>query len=202
MKQREIALLKLYDAIFVFSEADKHKLESELLDSAIYVSPFCVLDNSFQKIEHKYLDVHKLVFVGGESHTPNRDAIEWYVNEIADKIAESKRIKLHIIGSWSNETKNEYRDNSHIHFAGFVDNLVEYCRNSIMIVPVRIGGGIRSKILYAMAQGLPVISTSKGCEGIGANDKEEILIADTPHDFANAINLSFYQFGTHVSYSK
>jgi glycosyltransferase involved in cell wall biosynthesis len=59
-----------------------------------------------------------------------------------------------------------------------------------MIVPVRIGGGIRTKILYAMAQGVPVISTTIGCEGIEVKDKESILIANDATSFASAIKES------------
>jgi glycosyltransferase involved in cell wall biosynthesis len=56
-----------------------------------------------------------------------------------------------------------------------------------MVVPLRAGGGMRVKILDAFARGIPVVSTSIGCEGIAATPGEEILIADDPADFAGAV---------------
>jgi glycosyltransferase involved in cell wall biosynthesis len=54
-------------------------------------------------------------------------------------------------------------------------------------VPIRQGGGTRLKILEAMALGTPVISTSKGAEGLDARDGRDILIADSPETFARRI---------------
>jgi glycosyltransferase involved in cell wall biosynthesis len=57
----------------------------------------------------------------------------------------------------------------------------------IVIVPLRIGSGTRLKILEAMAMSKPVVSTSIGCEGLDVTSGENIVIADAPEDFANAV---------------
>jgi glycosyltransferase involved in cell wall biosynthesis len=188
VKAKEKMLLNLYDAIFVFSEDDKMKLESEMPGKRVMVAPFPVLDSHFTKITNEHAVVNKLVFVGPEIHQPNKDAVEWYMEEIALHVNKISNLKLHVVGKWSPETISKYASNQHIVFEGFVDDLVDFCTNSIMIVPVRIGSGIRTKILYAMAQGIPVVSATVGCEGIGAVNNENILIADTPEAFANSIN--------------
>ncbi|HVX25705.1 MAG TPA: glycosyltransferase family 4 protein, partial [Parafilimonas sp.] len=90
------------------------------------------------------------------------------------------------IGNWSEKTIAKYREDPNIHFAGYVEDLVGYCKRSAMLVPVRIGSGIRAKILVAMAQGLPLISTTLGCEGIKVKDNESIMIADTAAAFGKA----------------
>ena len=54
----------------------------------------------------------------------------------------------------------------------------------MMIVPLRAGGGMRVKILNALAQGLPMVSTTVGCEGIHVRNNYDILVADTPQEFA------------------
>jgi len=60
-------------------------------------------------------------------------------------------------------------------------------RNWVSIVPLRIGGGTRLKILEAMALGTPVVSTRKGAEGLDVTDGENILIADTAAGFVDAV---------------
>jgi glycosyltransferase involved in cell wall biosynthesis len=189
VKEQEINFLKSYDGIIVFSESDRNKLAEALPGKKVIVSPFPVMDTFFRPINLELLKVKKLVFVGGEEHTPNKDAIEWYIKEIGIEVKKYHDLTLHVIGNWSSETIRKYRGNNLIFFAGYVEDLVTYCENSIMMVPVRIGSGIRAKILYAMAQGLPVISATVGCEGIEVKDKVDLIIADTPEEFAEAINL-------------
>ncbi len=186
-KQQEMMFLKLYDGIFVFSEDDKQKLKDELPTANIFVAPFPVLDKYFMPITEQNAVIDKLIFVGGEEHAPNKDAVDWYLNEIAAEVHKVRNLVLHVIGKWSTDSIAKYQNNSFVHFAGYVDELVSYSQNSIMIVPVRIGSGIRTKILYAMAQGVPVISASIGCEGIRVKDEEGILVANTAAEFAHAI---------------
>jgi len=71
---------------------------------------------------------------------------------------------------------------------GYVEDLDEiYRQTGVFIVPLRMGGGIRIKILEALAQGLPVVTTSVGCEGIGAEPGRHLLIGDTAADFADSV---------------
>lgn len=187
VKSKEIMLLNLFDAIIVFSEDDKKKLEIEMPKKRIMVAPFPVLDSSFRAIRDENANIVKLVFVGGENHQPNKDAVEWYINEIASLVSSKCDLKLHVVGHWTEKTIEQYDSFANIIFEGFIPDLVSFCNNSIMIVPIKSGSGIRTKILYAMAEGVPVISTSIGCEGIKAVHEESILIANKPIEFANAI---------------
>lgn len=187
IKNEEFAFLKQYDGIFVFSETDRQKLVSEGVSRNIYVTPFSILDEYFIPVTKENTSIEKLVFVGGENHSPNIDAIEWYINELAAAINKVKKMVLHIAGKWSEGIVNKYRNNPNVHFAGYVEDLIDFCKQSIMLVPIRMGSGIRTKILYAMAQGVPVISTSLGCEGIGLKNNESILIAETPEAFGTAL---------------
>jgi glycosyltransferase involved in cell wall biosynthesis len=61
-------------------------------------------------------------------------------------------------------------------------------KSKIFINPMRLGSGMRRKILEAWAMGIPVISSTAGCEGLEALDMKNILIADTPKQFAEAVN--------------
>ncbi|MFT6881108.1 MAG: glycosyltransferase involved in cell wall biosynthesis, partial [Arcticibacterium sp.] len=74
-------------------------------------------------------------------------------------------------------------------FLGFVEDLDVFAKNSIMVVPIRIGGGIRTKIQWAMSKGIPVVSTTFGCEGIPCKDGEHFLLANTAEDFIKSIQI-------------
>jgi glycosyltransferase involved in cell wall biosynthesis len=75
-----------------------------------------------------------------------------------------------------------------IRVTGIVPDVRPFIREAmIYVVPLRVGGGSRLKILEAFAMGIPVVSTSVGCEGLGARPGEQLLIADTPADFAQAV---------------
>ena len=187
VKFQEIGLMKLYDAIFVFSNDDKEKLISEINSEKVYITPFGVLDNEFQDLHNQQEIVEKLVFLGGDNHQPNVDAVDWYINEIMPLVNERKKLDFYIIGSWSKTNMDKYKNISGVKFAGFVENLKEFCKNSIMLVPVRIGSGIRTKILVAMAQGVPVISAQVGCEGILVEPDKDILVANTPKEFTDKV---------------
>lgn len=72
-----------------------------------------------------------------------------------------------------------------VEFHENVPDVLPYFRKAdILVVPLRYGAGTRGKILEAMAHGLPVVTTTKGCEGIAAENGEHLLIADTPSSLA------------------
>lgn len=189
VKASEVKMLSLYDGIVVFSDDDKKKLEdSPELKGKVFTSPFPILNADFVNINEIDEPIDKLTFIGGDSHFPNLDAIQWFIDEILPLLPSSS-VKLHVIGKWSQENMDLISDksNNQIIFSGFIDDLIKYCKNSIMVVPLRLGSGIRTKILYAMAHGTPTISTSIGCEGLGVTNLKEIIIADSNYEFANSI---------------
>ena len=183
----ELGLCEKFDGIITFSEDDKRHLSLKTQGKNIYSSPYAVLDKEILNIQNEDLMINKLVFVGFENHLPNKDAVEWYINEMSKNIYDKYGFVLHIIGNWSNEFKMHHANNKTIVFTGYVDDLSGYCKNSIMLVPLRIGSGIRTKILHSMAWGIPVITTSIGSEGIIDNDKI-FLTANSPNEFIEAID--------------
>ena len=190
VKASEVKMLSFYDKILVFSDDDKIKLEdSPELKGKVFTSPFPILNADFIDIQDTYNVIDKLTFIGGDSHFPNFDAVEWFTSEIIPLLPPS--LQLHVIGNWNRENIDLISGNSkgRVIFSGFVKDLKEYCKNSIMIVPLRLGSGIRTKILYAMAHGTPIISTSIGCEGLGVTNMKEIVIADSNQIFAKSIGM-------------
>src|SRR5438270_13359550 len=81
-----------------------------------------------------------------------------------------------------------YRNPYHVEHTGYVADCRPYVRDAAcFVVPLRVGGGTRLKILDAWAMGKAVVSTSVGCEGLAAEDGRNILIRDDPAEFARAV---------------
>ncbi len=176
-----------YDAVFTLNQNDCDYLKHNTTFPKIVNSPFGVLTKDFaQNIDFSSVP-NKIVFSGGEAHYPNVDALEWYLSKIHSAVVKEFGLNLHITGKWSEETKNHLKSiSSNIIFEGFVDDLSDLLKQSIVIVPIRIGGGgLRTKILYAMANGAPVISTKIGAFGIEANSND-LLLADTENELIDS----------------
>jgi len=126
-----------------------------------------------------------LVFVGGLNWFPNSDGMSFFIEKIYPVIAKLLGcIKVIVIG----KTNNKFKYSGMIEQVGFVDDVRPYVNSSkVFIVPLRIGGGTRLKILDAMAMGKAIVSTSIGCEGIEAINNRHIIIEDDPLKFANAV---------------
>lgn len=184
-RQYEIEILKKYDKVITFSKDDLNRL-SQLGVSNLAVSAFPVLNSDFNDIS-LFQTLNKLVFIGGSAHYPNREGFNWFVENIYPAIHETYRLPLVVIGKWSEEHKIQ-KYIGEIHYKGFVDDIDTELKNAIQIVPVRIGNGIRTKILTGMAKKMPIITSSLGVEGIELSDYTDILIADSQDEFLKKID--------------
>lgn len=134
-------------------------------------------------------DPYSLIYTGALTYDANLDAMRYFVHEILPLVrAQEPRVQLRITGRAEQVAINEISVDNAVSFTGYVEDVRPYIQESaICIVPLRIGGGTRLKILEAMKLGTPVVSTSKGAEGLEIRDNEHLLIADSPDLFAEAI---------------
>jgi glycosyltransferase involved in cell wall biosynthesis len=130
-----------------------------------------------------------MAFVGGTSPAPNLDALDYYCGQILPHLRTAGAPpRTRWIGRASPEQQERYRLRHGIELTGYVDDVRPLMRDAeCHIVPLRIGGGTRLKILNAWAMGKAVVSTSCGCEGLAAADGHNILIRDDPGSFARAV---------------
>ena len=131
-----------------------------------------------------------LVFVGTFLHSPNVDAALWLCGEIFPLVSKQfPEAKLYVIGPHPPAALLAMaRHQPGIHVLGFVEDVDSYLRRgSIFVAPLRLGGGVKNKVLYAMARGAPVLTTKIGTEGIDGVDSNNTLVADSPVKFAEAI---------------
>ncbi|MBD2605363.1 glycosyltransferase [Scytonema hofmannii FACHB-248] len=192
-KNVEISLLNKVDGVLTFNHLEYEILKNSLEDKnnkiEVFVSPFPVLERDFKEIDReKFVKPNKLIFVGADHHYPNQEAVKWFLEETAVEIFRKFGLKFYVVGKWKPDTVKQYNNHpSQVQFMGFIEDIYEFSKDSISIAPVRIGGGLRTKILLAMAQGIPVISTKFALEGINAKHLESVMIADDKDSFCWAI---------------
>lgn len=136
-------------------------------------------------------DIYNLVFVGSMHWEPNKDAIRWFIKKVMPLIRgriKNKNIRLIVVGSFM--SKEIYRLNNGVDICvrGFIEDLSEvWLDTDIFIAPIRLGSGVNVKIIEAMSYGIPVVTTSKGAEGLKASAGEHFVLSNTPKEFAKSI---------------
>lgn len=131
-----------------------------------------------------------LLFVGNFSHPPNVDAVEWLIGEIWPLVRSAlPDAELMIVGSGMNdELKRLCGSCDRVQALGWVsdEELVRcYERARVAVVPLRFGAGVKHKVVAAMAQGCPVVSTPVGMQGLD-DLSSAVAVADAPHQVAQA----------------
>jgi len=183
----EPAIAQKFEHCLVVSEVDKRNLKMISSNASASVVPNGVDIDFYKKNEETKIEQNSLVFTGAMNWFPNEDAILYFYDEIWSHIKkEIDNLCLYIVGcNPSNKITNLSKQEKNIIVTGYVDDVRPYiAKSSVYIVPLRIGGGSRLKILEALSMGKAVVSTSIGCEGLNVTDNENILIADFPKEFA------------------
>jgi glycosyltransferase involved in cell wall biosynthesis len=128
------------------------------------------------------------VFVGATHYFPNEEGVLYFLREVFPLIQEKlPRFRFTVVGGNPPLSLVRYQSDA-IEVTGYVDDVRPFMwESSVFVVPLRMGGGTRFKIVEAFAAGLPVVSTRLGAEGIPVKDGRELLLADTPAELAAAV---------------
>lgn len=135
-------------------------------------------------------DPRKVLFQGGMDWYPNRDAVELFVTQIFSRIqGQAPDVKFVVAGR---NPPEEFRRRMGlvpgVEFTGTVPDMrAEIAGAAVCVVPLRMGSGTRLKILESAAMAKPMVSTQLGAEGLEFRDGEEIVLADQPAAFADAV---------------
>ncbi|HEY1677837.1 MAG TPA: glycosyltransferase family 4 protein [Candidatus Sulfotelmatobacter sp.] len=189
MDAAERRYLGAADRVLAVSENDRDYFASFIDPKTISVIPTGV-DIDYFAPQPSAKASHSLVFTGSMDWLPNEDAIFYFVQEILPLIREEcPDVSLEIVGrNPSLKLETLVDKNPNIRLTGWVEDIRPFFANAALsIVPLRIGGGTRLKIFEAMAMGKAVVSTSIGAEGLPVQSGENILLADTPRDFARSV---------------
>jgi glycosyltransferase involved in cell wall biosynthesis len=114
--------------------------------------------------------------------------MQWLIKEVLPIIKEKiPDVKLTIIGKGL--PRKFFRlNNPNIEIVGYIEDVIPYLsRANIYVAPLFVGGGVRIKILEALAMKLPVVATPVSAEGIHTGNENGLFIADNKYDFANAV---------------
>lgn len=183
----ERSVTKDFDRCAVITKDDEHRLLTLQPLARTVVVPGGVEQRYFDGPDPVPVDPPTITFFGGFDWLPNRDALRWFIDSVMPEILEAiPAVVLQVIGK-NVPDDLKLRGSKNIVFRGFVDDLQQAVQDSIAVIaPIRIGGGIRLKILESFAMRVPVISTTVGCEGIECSNGHDILIADDPGSFVKA----------------
>jgi polysaccharide biosynthesis protein PslH len=126
-----------------------------------------------------------LLFCGAMDYNPNIDALRWYFDQMHEPLRKRvPNLQLLVVGKDPVPEVLEYATRPGVTVTGGVPDVRPYYRRAwLQIVPLRIGGGTRLKIVESMAMGTPVISTTIGAQGLDLCHENEILLADRAEDF-------------------
>ncbi|MEM1367161.1 MAG: glycosyltransferase [Cyanobacteria bacterium P01_H01_bin.15] len=196
----ERAFLQIARQTWVCSQPDQKLLQARY-NQPSFVVPNAVNVNSYELARNQQEPIPKglnseqsyLLFMGQLSYLPNTIAVEWLLSEIYPQLrSQLGDFTLLLVGRCPTAfMEAAAAADRNILVTGSVPDVRPYLAIArAMIVPLRQGGGTRLKILEAMASGCPVISTSKGSEGLEATHNQELLIADTTGDLiAEAVRM-------------
>lgn len=184
-RAREMAVISRSDVTLVVSPFER-KLLAELAPAARVeiVSNIHVPTQSEVSAQGRT----GILFVGGFRHPPNIDAVKWYVSEVLPHVRRLlPEAVTAIVGSnMPDEVAELKRDGLDI--VGFVDELDPLLRKTrVSIAPLRFGAGVKGKVNEAMNNGIPVVATTCAVEGMGLVPGRDVLVADDPQQFAEAI---------------
>jgi glycosyltransferase involved in cell wall biosynthesis len=129
--------------------------------------------------------VPTVIFCGAMDYMPNVDALRWYFSEIHDSLArEVPQLKVLIVGKDPIAEVSAYGKKDGVTVTGGVPDVRPYYKRAwLQMVPLRIGGGTRLKIVESLGIGTPVVSTRIGAQGLDLAHEHDVLYADTATDF-------------------
>jgi len=190
LKAFEQNLFTQCEGILPITQVDAREIASLAPDVPQMVIPFCT-DFTKKQITRKPLRRNGIGYLGALDWQPNIEGLYWFIQKVWPLLRhQNPNITLQIAGR--NASKRLQQDLSNaigVEFLGEIPNAeIFLTQQSALVVPLWSGSGIRVKIIEGMSLGLPMVVTSMALEGIEAIDGEQLLVANTPEDFAAKIN--------------
>ena len=184
-KELELRTMRLADATIVLSGAEYELLKREVPDVRLFVIP---LLREFPGRAAGFEPRRDMLFIGSYEHLPNVDAVRYFAAEIWPLVRrEVPEAEFFVLGS-NPPAEVLALEGGGIHVTGYVEDLAPYfnrCRLSV--APLRYGAGIKGKIATSLGFGVPCVATRIAVEGMGMTDGEDVLVGDSPEDFARTV---------------
>ena len=177
--------------VLAVSEQDQRALREVAGESAlIEIVPITVDAGHFQPIwEARNPQPNRLLTIGTMFWLPNSEGVSWWLRQGYEHLRRlCPNVTYDVVGARPPHTLQMLAGrHAGVHLHGYVADVTPFWTSTgALAVPLLSGGGVRVKILEAMAMGIPVISTTIGCEGLAVRNGEHLLVADNPETFARA----------------
>ena len=189
LKREEFKFLRHFDAIAAITQEDAELMRKAAPEAKINIIPAGVDTDYFHPTDVE-VDPNSIISIGTLDWDPNYDATRFFLDEIFPLIL--KRFPstvFHIVGAAEHRIlpyAEKFGDSVRVH--GRVPDVRDYlARSAVLVVPLRIGGGMRLKLLEAFAMGKAIVSTSIGAEGNKAENGTHLLIRDSADAFAGGV---------------
>jgi glycosyltransferase involved in cell wall biosynthesis len=182
--------LGYFDSTITVGKKDYEILKGLLPGKSITLIPNGVDTDYFYRLPKEDSEGPIIIFFGKMTTPPNIEAVMYFYHDIFP-ILKEKITDLHfyIVGESPPDRIKRLSTDRDIIVTGYVDDIRKYvAKADVVICPMIIGGGIKNKILEAMSMGRAVVSTSLGAEGVDVTNGENILISDSPVEFAESID--------------
>jgi sugar transferase (PEP-CTERM/EpsH1 system associated) len=192
----EAAALEAADATAAVSEADKQAMlhiapgaDITVISNGIDLTEYRPAASPAHPLTRSPAHPLTLVFTGKMDYRPNIDAALWFAQEVLPLIATREpAVVFQLVGMNPHARLDVLAGHPNIEITGAVADTQPYIQGAAAyVIPMRVGGGTRFKALEAMACAKAIVSTSLGVEGIPVRHGQELLLADTPADFAAAV---------------
>jgi glycosyltransferase involved in cell wall biosynthesis len=130
-----------------------------------------------------------LVYAGELTYDVNLEAMQYFIADIFPLIKQKRsRVKLYITGKVDHQLRAKLPNDANVEFTGYLTDIRPRIAQSwVSIIPLQNGGGTRLKILESLALGTPVVSTRKGAEGLALTAERDLIIRDSPAEFATEV---------------
>ena len=185
MKARELKAISEVDSTILVSSAELELLKSSIPNNQLEVLP---LVYGVSGTEVGYENRKDLVFLGGGHHPPNRDAVNFFCTEVMPRLLEDlPEVRLHVVGGNHSDDILQLASRSVV-IHGFVEDLSGLLdKMKVAIAPMRFGAGMKGKVCSTLGAGLPNVLTSIAAEGLGIENMQNSMIADTADEMVIAI---------------
>ena len=176
------------DRVLAVSEADAAALRTLVPGLEVTVVPNGIDTRAYTPTPAPP-HIPTLIFTGTMDFRPNVDAVLWFAREVLPRVrAEVPEAHFVVAGQRPHRRLEGLRGDPAVTLTGWVEDVRPHiAQAAVYVAPLRMGGGTRLKLLEAMAMGKPVVATRLGAEGYPVTDGRELLLADTPADFAAAV---------------
>jgi len=188
MLRYESTVIRRFDHVAAVSDADARWFRARVGASRVTIVPTGVDITQYAGLAQAQPDEHLIVFVGSMDWEPNVDGVLHFCRAILPAVRERiPRARFRIVGRNPVPAIRGLASES-VEVTGSVDSVIPHLlQAAVVVVPLRSGGGTRLKILEAMAMGKAIVSTTIGAEGLDLTDGSEIILADQPGNFADAV---------------